>query len=119
MFPLWPETHVDPIGGPHIGLLGEHSHQFPAKVLKKLLVGDAAAVVGLTVDVVEEYQVDVARVVQLGTTELSESEDDKPGNLSIRTLRRASALDNVPPRCIERRLDNRVGQIRTPAPLPF
>ena len=56
--------------------------------LEELFVGDGAASIGLAVLLVEEHQVDVARIVQFQAAELAEGEHDEPARLpSLRSGR--------------------------------
>ena len=57
--------------------------------LEVLLVGDCAAGVGLAVVLVEEDQVDVARIVQFDAAELAQAEHDEAAALAVGAQRHA------------------------------
>ena len=108
--PLRPQPHVYPIYAPQLGLFGQHPHQFPGDKTEELDVWNRSRSVGRPFAVAEEDQVDVARVIQFQAAELTQCQDDEPGGSAVGTPGYAALGMILPPRRLQRRLQDRVGQ---------
>ncbi len=78
LFAVGTEPHVDAIGHPQRGVVGQQADDVAAHPGKKLGVGDDLGAGGLAVFVVEEDQVDVGAVVELLAAELTQPQHDEP-----------------------------------------
>ncbi len=87
LFPVRTEAHVDPVGHPQRGVLGQQADHLAPHPREKFGVGNDLGPGGLAVLIVEEDEVDVRAVVQLDAPELSQAQDDEPSGRAPRCRR--------------------------------
>src|SRR5690606_38108721 len=73
--PLGTKPHIDPVGDSHGGRFGEESDEIARQTLEELLVRCGATTIGLAFPLVDEDQVDVARVVEFLSSEFAQRQD--------------------------------------------
>ncbi len=112
LFAVGAQPHVDAIGHPQRGVVGQQTDDVAAHPGKELGVRHDLGALGLAVFVVEEYQIDVGAVVELLAAELSQAQDDEPGGRAPRRHRHPESSLGPSPGQPHGRLDAGVGQVR-------
>ena len=92
LFAVGPQPHVDPVGDAHRRVLGQQADDLGSHPPEELGIGDDPGTEGLTLLIVEEYEVDVGAVVELGAAELAQSQHDEPSGRSVLPAGRAEPL---------------------------
>src|SRR4051812_14751777 len=106
------KTEIDAVGTPEVGGFGEQSHNFLGQALEVFLIRYVAASIGLAIDFVQKNEIDVARIVELDTTQLAEPEDAEAAPFEIGPQRRAVLFVQMPASKIERGFDDGVSKVR-------
>ena len=108
---LGSQPQIDPVDRSEFCHFGQEVEHFATHLSEEFLVGHRAASVGFPFSVVEEDQVDVARVVQLHAAEFPHPDHNESGRLSVGSDRRAALAFDLSPRGPQGSLDQGVGQM--------
>jgi len=107
-----PQPQIDPVGGPEFGGLGEQADRLLHDPLEELLVRSRPRPLDSAVVGMDEHEIDVAGVVELGAAELAECDHGDRGASAVGVEGHAPPRLDDPLRLPHRGRNDAVGDVR-------